>query len=344
MRIAEIAPVDVPIAPPIRGGIELVVSMLADGLCERGHDVTLFSAKGSRSPARIVTPVERSDELEDVGVDVKYELVHALPAYLAEGEFDVIHDHTALGPALGAAGGGEPPVVHTLHDPWTDANRRFYEAISPPVHLIAVSQAQADDNPAFDYAGVVYNGVDLDAHPWRKDKERFVVFLGRCTPEKGPELAVEAAKRADLPLVMMMKRSEPPELAHWEQHVEPRLRGDETLIFDVAHDEKVEILGKAQATLFTSQWQEPLGLVMLESMACGTPVVAISRGATREVVVDGETGFLADDLDGMVAALESVSGISPSACRDRVNEHFSAEAMVKGTERVLEEIVGNPTR
>jgi glycosyltransferase involved in cell wall biosynthesis len=339
VRIAEIAPLWVPVPPPSYGGIELVVSLLADGLAGRGHEVTLFGAQGSKTEARLVSPVAEGRNLSQMGADITDEVVHALPAYRRAEEFDVIHDHTGLGTALGAAHGGHPPVVHTLHGPWTDASRRFFEAVSPPVHLIAISEAQAAGNPNLDYAGVVHNGLDLTAHPWRKEKDDFLLFLGRCNPEKGPEVAVEVAKRAGLRLVMMMKRSEPHELAHWENEVEPRLRGDEELLFDVSHDEKVELLGRARATLVPIQWPEPFGLVMIESMACGTPVIAMPEGAAPEIVVDGKTGFLTATVDDMVNAVGRAEEISPSACRDHVTEHFSGQAMVTKTERILEELV-----
>ena len=339
MRIAQIAPVWVPVPPPTYGGIELVVSLLADGLAARGHDVTLYASQGSRSQARLVSPVDRTRELADIGTDVTDEIVHALPAYLAADEFDVIHDHTGLGTALGAARNAPPPVVHTLHGPWTEASCRFYRAVSPPVNLIAISEAQKAGNPDVNYAGVVHNGLDLTIHPWRKDKDDFVVFLGRCNPEKGPEVAVEAAKRAGVKLVLIVKRSEPHEYEHWEREVEPRLTGDEELVFDAPHDVKVDLLGRARATLFPIQWPEPFGLVMIESMACGTPVLAMPSGAAPEVVVDGVTGFLTPTLDDMVAALDRVDEISPAACREHVTENFSAEAMVTKTEQILEQVV-----
>jgi glycosyltransferase involved in cell wall biosynthesis len=339
VRIAEIAPVWVPVPPPSYGGIELVVSHLADGLTARGHEVTLFAAQGSQTEAQLVSPVDRAVDLAEVGSNITDELVHALPAYRRAAEFDVIHDHSGLGTALGAARGGPPPVVHTLHGPWNDASRRFFRAVSPPIHLIAISEAQKAGNPDLDYAGVVHNGLDLSVHPWQKEKEDFLLFLGRCNPEKGPEVAVDVAKRADVRLVMMVKRTEPHEYEHWEREVEPRLRGDEELIFDSTQDLKVDLLGRARATLFPIQWPEPFGLVMIESMACGTPVLAMARGAAPEVVVDGETGFLTETVEEMVAAVERVDEISPEACRDHVTEHFSADAMVNKTERILERVV-----
>ncbi|MDQ4097911.1 MAG: glycosyltransferase family 4 protein [Actinomycetota bacterium] len=339
MRIAEIAPVWVPVPPPNYGGIELVVSHLADGLTARGHDVTLYAAQGSQTKAKLVSPIDRAVDLAEAGSNITDEIVHALPAYLSADEFDVIHDHSGLGPGLAAARSGPPPVVHTLHGPWHDASRRFFGMVSPPVHLIAISEAQKAGNPDLDYAGVVHNGLDLSAHPWQKDKDDFLLFLGRCNPEKGPEVAVDVAKRAGVPLVMMVKRTEPHEYKHWEREVEPRLSGDEELIFDSSQELKVDLLGRARATLFPIQWPEPFGLVMIESMACGTPVLAMARGAAPEIVLDGQTGFLVDTVDDMVAAVDRIDEISPNACRDHVSEHFSADAMVEKTERILEKVV-----
>jgi len=339
VRIAEIAPVWVPVPPPTYGGIELIVSLLSDGLTERGHDVTLFAAPGSRTRARLVSPVSQSRELSEMGSDVGDEIVHALPAYLAEGEFDVIHDHTGLGTALGAARRGDPPVVHTLHGPWTDASRRFYQAVSPPVHLIAISEAQAAGNADLQYAGVVHNGLDLTAHPWRKEKEDFLLFLGRCNREKGPEHAVDVARRAGLPLVLMVKRSQRHEIEYWDEHVAPRLTGTEEIVLDATHEQKVDYLGRAKATLFPIQWPEPFGLVMIESMACGTPVVAMRCGAAPEIVVDGQTGFLTPTIDALVDAVGKVGTISPEACREHVAAKFSADALVAKTEAVLERVV-----
>ena len=338
MRIAQIAPVWVPVPPPAYGGIELVVSHLAEGLVERGHEVTVFAATGSQTQAQLVSPVGDAPDLAEMGADITTEVVHTLPAYLEAGRFDVIHDHTGLGPAFGAILGGKPPVVHTLHGPWTESTRRFYAAISPPVRLIAISEAQKADNQELEYAGVVHNGIALDSFPWQKDKEDFVVFLGRCNPEKGPEKAVEVAKQAGVHLVLMMKRSEPAEIDYWEREVEPLLTGDEEVLFDVGHDVKVDYLSRAKATVFPIQWPEPFGLVMIESMACGTPVLVPPLGAAPEIVVDGTTGRLVQ-VDDMAAALEHIDELDPAVCREHVVQNFSADVMVEKTERVLEQAV-----
>jgi glycosyltransferase involved in cell wall biosynthesis len=339
LRIAEIAPVWVSVPPPSYGGIELVVSLVADGLVDRGHDVTLFASGGSKTKGTLVSPLEESPDLSDMGMSVTDDVIHTLTSYLHAGEFDVVHDHSGFGPAFGALLNGTPPVVRTLHGPWSDEARRFHAALDGRVHLVAISESQASFNKDLSYTGVVYNGLDIDVYPYREDKEDFVLFLGRCNSEKGPEVAVEVAKRAGKHLKMVVKRSEPAEKQYWERMVEPRLTGDEDIVFDVSHGEKVDLLARAQGTLCTIQWPEPFGLVMVESMACGTPVIVPPMGAAPELVVDGETGFLRQDLDEMVECVARLGEISPAACRQRVADNFTAEVMVSGYEKVFEQVL-----
>ena len=339
MRIAEIAPVWVSVPPPSYGGIELVVSLVADGLVERGHDVTLFASGGSRTTGTLVSPMEKAPDLADMGTSITDDIIHTLSAYLQAGEFDVIHDHSGFGPAFGALLDGRPPVVRTLHGPWSDEARRFHAALDGRVHLVAISQSQASLNADLSYAGVVHNGLDIDAYPYREDKEDYLLFLGRCNPEKGPEVAVEVAKRAGKHLKMVVKRAEPAEIQYWERMVEPRLTGDEEIILEVSHAEKVDLLGRARGTLCTIQWPEHFGLVMTESMACGTPVIVPPMGAAPELVVDGVTGFLPTELDDMVDCVSRLEEISPAACRARVADNFTAEVMVSGYEKIFEQVV-----
>jgi glycosyltransferase involved in cell wall biosynthesis len=347
MRIAEIAPPWFTVPPAGYGGIELVVALLADGLAGRGHDVTLFASGGSTSRAKLVSPLPEPPEPARLG-NTWDETYHASAAYLevlADGEFDIVHDHSGIvGPALAAMLDGRPPVVHTLHGPWTELAKRYYRLLHGRLHLVAVSESQRADFPEASYAGVVPNGIDLDAYPLREQKEDFVLFLGRSNPEKGPEVAVEVAKRAGVHLKMIVKRNERFEQDYWEQIVVPRLSGDEELLENVSHAEKVDLLGRARATLFSIQWPEPFGLVMIESMACGTPVVATSLGSAPEVVVDGVTGFLGESIDDMVAALGRTQELSPFRCREHVVERFGAEAMVGGYEAVFERVADSGRR
>lgn len=326
-----IAPVWLPVPPPGYGGIERVVALLVEELVDRGHDVTLFAAAGSRSSARVVSVLEAPPVIGDPAATAD-ELFHTLSAYVHADEFDVIHDHSGMGPALGAMLGGRPPVVHSLHGPWTPLGRRFAGLVHDRVHLVAISHAQARANPAVRYAGVVHNGVDLARYSFCADKRDYLAYVGRSSPEKGTHLAVEVARAAGMPLKMAVKRMEEPEWDYWEKVVVPLLRGDEEIYEQPSHEVKWDILAHATATLFPIDWDEPFGLVMVESMACGTPVIARPMGSVPEVVLDGTTGFWCDDVADMVKAVRRAPTLDPRASRRWVEERFSVTTMVSGYE------------
>jgi glycosyltransferase involved in cell wall biosynthesis len=337
VRIAEIAPPWFTVPPSGYGGIELVVSLLADNLQKRGHDVTLVASAGSVTPARLVSPLEHVPDPALLG-NVWFDVCHALTAYIdAADSFDVIHDHSGIvGPALGALLGGRPPVVHTLHGPWTEPGRRYYALLQDKIHLVAISDAQRSDFPELHYAATVHNGIDHETYPYREDKDDYLVYIGRANPDKGPVQAIEVAREAGLPLKMLVKRNEPFELAYWDETVAPKLH-DEVEVFErVDHELKADLLAHARAMVFPIQWPEPFGLVMIEAMACGTPVVACPRGAATEIVSEGETGFLRSSIEDLAAAVGRVGECSSAACRARVADRFSTQAMVMGYEQVFD--------
>ncbi len=332
MRIAVVAPVWFPVPPTGYGGIELVVSLLADGLVDAGHDVTLFASGGSRSKAKIVSPMPEPPDPRELG-NPWYDGFHALSSYLQVEGFDVVHDHAGIvGPICGSMLHGRPPVVHTLHGPWTPQTKLLYGLVGHHVHLVTVCDAQRADNPDVPYLTTVHNGIDLDSYPYRENKEDVLVYIGRSNPDKGPKEAINIARRAGLPLQMILKRSEPPEREYFENEIEPLLASDIDLHENVSHEMKVDMLGRACAMIFPIRWPEPFGLVMVEAMACGTPVVTTNWGAAPELVDDGVTGFRRDGDDELVAAIGQARALSPAACRKRVEELFSAQAMVRGYE------------
>jgi glycosyltransferase involved in cell wall biosynthesis len=338
VRIAEIAPPWTSVPPPSYGGIELIVSQLADGLSARGHEVTLFASGGSRTLGRLVSPLPEPPPLDNIG-DVWDDAFHSLQSYLATDGADIVHDHsTALGSSLGALVGESPPVVHTVHGPLHDRARRHYRLIQDAVHLVAISESQRRLAPEIRFAGVVHNAVDLQEYPETTRKEDFLLFVGRTSREKGPEVAVEVARRAGLPLVMVVKKAAPEERDHWDRHVAPLLNGDVEVLEDVNHERKVDLFGRARATLFPIRWEEPFGLVMIESMACGTPVLAFPRGAAPEVVGQGVSGFLCRDADEMVRLVALVEELAPERCRAWVKERFSSNTMVAGYEEIFRSI------
>lgn len=332
MRILQVAPPWFAVPPSGYGGIEWVVASLSDGLADAGHDVTLFAAGGSQTRARLETIYDEPPSLH-IG-NPWYEAPHALAAYRSSSEYDVIHDHTGtIGPVIAASMRERPPVVNTLHGSWTGANERVYRMICDDVALAAISHDQASRAPdGVRVADVVYNGVELARYPYRADKEDFLLFVGRASADKGPEVAIEVARRVGLPLVMAIKINEPIEVEYYETIMAPALRGaDVDVRTAVGHDEKVDLMGRARAVLVPIRWDEPFGLVMAEAGACGTPVVAYRRGAAPEIIVDGETGALVEpgDLGAFVRAVEQVGDIDPRACRERVEAEFSAARMVE---------------
>jgi glycosyltransferase involved in cell wall biosynthesis len=338
MRIAQIAPPWFPVPPPGYGGVELVVAQLADHLVERGHDVTLFANPDSRTAAQLVTSVLDAPDPALLGNEW-LDAHHAIAAYqqIRDSCFDVVHDHSGVvGPALGALLDGSPPVVHTLHGPWDEMTRLFYSAVASQLHLVAISETQRRANPHVRYAGVVHNGIALDRYPFREEKDDFLVYIGRANPDKGPTLAIEVARRVGLPLAMIVKKSEPFERSYWDEIVAPQLHDEVEVFENVSHERKVDLLGRARAMVFPIQWPEPFGLVMVEAMACGTPVVACGVGAAVELVEDGVTGYLRNSVADLVQAVGHVEDCAPAACRARVAEHFSAEVMVRRYEAIFE--------
>lgn len=341
MRIALVAPPYLTVPPSDYGGIEQVVALLADGLSERSHDVTLLASGGSHTKATVTSPFA-APGAGALG-NIHYGLAHVLDVYDRADEFDIVHDHTTEGPAL-AAVLGRSGVVHTLHGPWTDAAAEYYRRIDGRVHLVAISHAQKERAPAISCAGVVPNGIDVDQQQFRSDKEEYLVFVGRSSPDKGPELAVEVAKRAGRPLVMIVKRAEEGEQRHWAERVVPRLTGTETIMEHVPHAELSGIVAGAAAMVFPIQWEEPFGLVIIEAMAAGTPVITRPVGAAPELVRDGITGFLCDTIEDMVAAVDKCGSLSAEACREHVVRTFSKGAMVRAYESLYEDILAGTGR
>jgi glycosyltransferase involved in cell wall biosynthesis len=342
MRIAQVAPPWLAVPPKGYGGIEWVVALLADGLAERQHDVTLFATGDSTTKASLDYVFEQAPGSKLIN-SIWHDCVHALHAFRDPSRFDVFHVHppwTAL--ALGASCGR--PTVHTLHGSFNAEMRRLYAMLSDKVWFVAISQAQRDHMPDLNYAGVVYNGVDVATYPFRREKDDFLLFLGRAAPEKGALRAVMAAREAGSRLVMAVKVADPVEEEHWERDVLPALPPDATVLGEIAIEEKLDLLSRARAVLFPIDWDEPFGLVMTEAMACGTPVIATPRGSVPEVVADGETGFIVSVENypqEAAAALSRLDRIDPQACRERVERLFSKEAMVAGYERVFERAVGS---
>jgi glycosyltransferase involved in cell wall biosynthesis len=329
LRIAIIAPVWFSVPPTGYGGTEWIVSLLADGLADAGEDVTLFASGDSRTKAKL-SSVYAEAPSHLIGRSLP-ELHHALACYERADEFDVINEHS--GPPGAALGGAvSTPVLHTLHGPLDGEAGPIYEQIArvaPEVGYISISFNQRKPKPDLPWVANVPNALDLSLYPCRPHRGDYLLFLGRMSPDKGAHRAVAVAMETGTPLKLAGKRREPKEREYFEQYVEPHLGNGIEYLGEVTHGEKVELLQNARATLFPIEWEEPFGLVMIESMACGTPVIATRRGAVPEVLEeDGRGGIVVDDYRQMPAKLEETDEMDPLECRAYVEERFSRERMV----------------
>jgi glycosyltransferase involved in cell wall biosynthesis len=329
LRIAVVSPAWFPVPPSGYGGIEWVVALLADGLVEAGHDVTLFASGDSRTKAKLSAVFETAPS-EWIGRS-HWELLHSLPAYLRAEEFDVISEHTGM---IGIVLSGlvDTPVVHTVHGPLTGDAGDMYETLAkvvPNLHLISISINQRRPKPELPWVANCPNALDLSVYPCKPHPGDYLLFLGRMSPDKGCHRAIAVAMELELPLKIAGKKQERKEQQYFAEFVEPHLgmHGIEYL-GEVSHGTKVELLQDARATVFPIDWEEPFGLVMIESMACGTPVIATNRGAVPEVIEHGRSGIIVDDYRQMPAALDAVDALDPLECRRYVEERFSRERMV----------------
>ena len=334
LRIGLLAPPWVPVPPPSYGGIEQVVATLATGLEERGHDVVLVAAPGSVLPgAELVSPLA---SLPGIIGEPAADWRHALAGMDALADCDVVIDHSGpLGALLTSR--LAVPGLHVTHGPFDAVPTEIYEGIArhfPRLRLVAISEAQRTMAPSLPFAGVCHNGLALDAAPFRAQPDGYLAFLGRMSPEKGPADAIRIARRAGLPLLIGAKCREPAEHAYFAEHVAPALSPDVVWLGELNAAEKYALLAGARALLFPIAWPEPFGMVMIEAMACGTPVLATARGSVPEVVADGVTGFVRATPDELVEAVARIGEIDRRACRRRVAELFSAEAMTARYEQL----------
>lgn len=342
MRIAQVAPLWERVPPPAYGGIELVVGLLTDELVRRGHEVTLFASGDSVSLAKLesVHPqaLRLDSTVKEYGI---YEMLQLSRVYERADDFDIIHSHMGCA-ALPYANFVKTPTVHTLHGVFTPDNEKLYRHASHQPY-VSISNAQREPRLNLNCVATVYNGIDLtnyEFHPEPQDPP-YLAFLGRISPEKGPHLAIEIAKRSGWRLKMAGK-VDVVDVDYFEQDIKPHLDGKQIeYLGEANHAQKNALMGGAVATLFPITWREPFGLVMTESMATGTPVIAMELGSTSEVIVHGRTGFLCHSVEECIAAIDKAAQLNRYACREHVFNHFSVQSMTDGYEAVYQQILAD---
>jgi glycosyltransferase involved in cell wall biosynthesis len=342
LRIAMLAPPWIPVPPLGYGGVESVVDVLTEALVRRGHAVTLFCAPGSRSSARVVPLLEEAHP-EEIERSL-YEVDHVARAFeeidLAayEEPFDVVHDHCGF-TALAMADRLDTPFVHTLHGQFTAATAAFYARHGHKAALVGISRAQLASAPVgLEAVGAIPNPIDVRAWPLREYKDDYLLWIGRMTAEKGPHRAIAAARAAGVPLVLAGV-IQPGQQAFFDREVAPHVDGERVrFIGEVGGSVKLAAFAGARALLMPIRWEEPFGMVMVEALACGTPVIAFAEGAARELVCDGQTGFLVEDEQAMGAAVDRLPHIAPRDCRAWVAEHCHVDVVAAAYERTYRSV------
>ena len=343
MRILQLAPLWETVPPPRYGGTEAVVSVLCEELVRQGHAVTLCASGDSVTSAELSSVYPRSlrtaDDLQD---RQPYDWTHVALSLRAADGFDIVHNHAGE-LAMAMSHLVDVPMLSTMHCPITPDTQFIWDRYSGWYNTI--SHAERRTMPPVrggTYCGVVHNGIDVESFPYEEQKEDYLLFLACMAPVKGAHLAIEAARRLGKRLIIAAKVDRA-DRQYFHDIVEPLIDGDLIqFVGEVDGTLKRKLYARAYCLLVPICWEEPFGLVMAEAMACGTPVIAFARGAAPELVVEGETGFLVHDVDGMVRAVHRVDRIDPLLCRRHVEENFSPQRMTEGYLALYERILRRP--
>ena len=342
LRIAQVAPPVEPVPPAGYGGTERIVGELVEELGARGHDVTLFASGDSTAPATLVPTVPLALRPAGQTQDAWPYTVSTILEVLRQADgFDIVHAHLEWAGLL-LARATATPVVLTFHgrldQPWAAA-----ALADPPAGLVAISQAQAATHPDVPWAGVVHNGLDLADAPFDRRRGDALCFVGRAAPEKGVVDAIEIARRAGRRLRIAAKEGgTPAERAYFEDVFKPALKGaDVEFLGELSGPDRDQLFAESYATLMPGSWPEPFGLVAIESLACGTPVIARRVGALPEIIRDGIDGFFGDDATGLAFQVPAVEGLDRAEIRRSVLERFSAARMADGYEAIYRRLIAD---
>lgn len=346
MKIAQIASIAERVPAKKYGGSERIVYTLTEELVKRGHEVTLFATGDSLTSAKLSSIIPYS--LRELAVANPYGLneltfTHFAKAYSRAHEFDIIHDHI-YAISMPTANLSKTPVVSTVHSMFHDDNIPLYQATNN-VHLVSISKSQIPhDIPDLNIAGTVYHGLYMNHYPFTQKPDNYLLFVGRMSMEKGVHYAIEAAQKLNMPLKIVARIADY-ELDYFNTYVKPKLHDERIeLIGELGEEERNQLMTKAIAVLHPVTWPEPFGLTMIESMACGTPVVAFNQGSIPEVIKEGVSGNVVNDVDEMVEAVKNIGRIDRNGCREYALTQFCAERMADAYEKIYRDILTNKVR
>ena len=328
LRVGLIAPPWAEVPPIGYGGTEAVIDQLARGLDRAGTDVVLFTVGDSTCPVPRGYILDHAEGMR-IGSCVP-ELQHVLAAYdfMRESAVDVIHDHTIGGPVLAATPGfSDIPVVTTNHGPFNGELNDLYRRISTKMAVVAISADQASRAKGVKIARIIHHGLEPEAFPVGDGGGGYLLFLGRMAPEKGAHRAIRIANATGKRLIIAAKMREESEHNYFKTHIQEHLNERIEYVGEVAGQQKLDLMGGAEALVNPIRWPEPFGLVMIEAMACGTPVMAFRSGAAPEIVTDGVNGFLGNHEDELIEGVKRVSEIDRAQTRASVEARFTTDRM-----------------
>jgi glycosyltransferase involved in cell wall biosynthesis len=320
------------------GGIELICAALVDALCTRGHDVTMFGAGQRTGTAARFVSTAGEPQFERLG-EAMPDALHAarVTQLLADTQFDVIHDHSLSGPLT--AGHRNAPTVVTVHGPAEGELGDYYAALGEHIHPVAISDSQRRQRPELRWAATIHNAIDPAQFIAMRSSDGPVLWLARFSPDKGPDLAITACREAGLPLVLAGKCNESNEQRYLDEVIRPMLGDDVELVVNGDRATTNRLLTEARCLIMPIRWHEPFGMVMIEAMASGTPVVALRRGSVPEIVRQGTTGWICDEPADLPAALHRVSELDTDECVAHARSAFGAQRMARRYERVYRQAI-----
>lgn len=340
LKIAQVAPLWFPIPPKKYGGTERIIYYLTEELVKRGHQVTLFAAGNSKTRAKLISVTKKG--LREQGIpwhDWFWNNFNHSQAFEMARNFDVLHCHWNI---LGAffQRFAKTPVLHTLHNTPTYPDHRWkiFDYYKKDLRVVFLSKNQQKRSPVrFKKEWVVYNGIDLSKFRFKEQPENFLLWVGRICPDKSPDIAIKVAKKIGANLILA-GQLQPIYQDYFRKEIKPYLSKKIKYVGELTQKELNLLYGNALALLYSARWQEPFGLIIVESMACGTPVIAFRRGSLPEIV-SKETGFVVNNVQEMVAAAKSVDKIKRKDCRERVEKYFSFQKMVDNYEKIYYKIM-----
>ena len=340
MKIALIANVVERVPPKKYGGTERVIYYLTEHLVKMGHAVTLFATGDSVTSAKLSFVVPRN--LRETGHKDLYgynlpSFRHMGLVYTRATEFDIIHDHNGY-LSLPTANISNTPVLLTLHGSFDPVNKQFYSKLDKKVKFVSISKRQAAWAPNLNWAGTVYNGLKFDKFPFEKNPGEYLLYVGRMSYEKGAHIAIEVAQYLNLPLVIAAKLDSV-DLNYYQDYVGPHLGSQIKWVGEVDEEERNKLMSRALCLLHPITWEEPFGLTMIETMACGTPVIAFNKGSIPEVVNNCKSGFIVEDVEEMINAVLNIKQISRKYCRDYALKNFNAQKMTEGYLKIYNKIL-----